>query len=121
MAHTFNLKKFCLDPQNNVMLGFGTITLVDDYSAGGWAITPAALGLASITFLHPLVDFLDGATATDASLHVKLGSNGAYNIEVWKDDGVSGIHTEYAGTASDFDGKIIPILFTGPGAVTAGS
>lgn len=119
MAHTFNLKKFALDPHEGVVIGYGTIVLSDDYSAGGWAITPANLGLASISFLASMVNFLDGATATDASVHVKLGANGAYNIELWKDDGSSGVHTEWAGTASDFDTKIIPIMFLGPGRVSA--
>jgi hypothetical protein len=118
VAADFDLKRVALDPQNNVVIGWGTFQGNDDYATATWKITPALLGLSAISVLH-VTPFMKLSTATTPVLNLiclqDMG-DGTYNVELYED---------WAADTNDdvdaFDGVKFNIFFIGAGAVTAAS
>ena len=97
-AANFKVTKVPIDPQNNIVMGWGYVTGNNDYATGTWKIKPEFLGLHTIYAVN-MSAFMRNSTATTPILNLiclqDLG-DGTYGIELYEDWA--------ADTADDADG-----------------
>ena len=118
VAADFDTTVVPLDVRKNIVMGFGTITLNDDFLTATWVISPALLGVKEIKALA-----LDQAGVAMNELATPTGPWPLYLVP----DGSGGYYLEadedYAGTSQSdvdaLDGKVLKVMFIGTGLPTA--
>jgi len=116
VAGDFSVQRVALDPQNNIVLGWGSFKGNADYLTGVWKITPAFLGVQQILSLV-VTPFMKLSTATTPVLNLiclQENSDGTYTVELYED---------WAADTNDdvdaFSNVRFKFFFIGTGAVTA--
>ena len=110
-ADDFDVQHTAIDARKNIVFGWGTITLNNDYAADYWTVTPAFLGVKSIISLSICGDVLGDGTQ-DCILILEKVTDG-YDIQALSglDDG-GWTHSDQA---TGFNGKTLEIMFLGIG------
>ena len=114
VAADFDITVVPLDVRKNIVMGFGTITLNDDYLADTWVISPALLGVKEIKAIaldQAGVAMNELATPTGPwPLFLDPDGSGGYYLQADQD---------FAGTTQGdvdaLDGKVLKVMFVGTG------